>query len=145
MKRFNLIAILFAAAIFASVITAAHAAARPRCRNVQVPVQWVFVPPPAPQVENSVANEPEEEWGMKVTEVHTDGAAGNAGLMAGDIILSVAGNRVQTFEELVAALGKSNGPMEFVFINCENQKMERMMIAPIDGKIGIATHPVVVD
>jgi len=85
-----------------------------------------------------------QEWGMKVTELKANGAAARADLRVGDIIVAVAGKRVQSFDELASALAERNTATEFVFVNSENNKLEKMNITPANGKLGIATEAVVV-
>ena len=87
---------------------------------------------------------PTEEWGMKILEVAPDGAAAEASLQANDIIMNVGDRRVQSFEELTAALAAADGPVELVFINGENNQLEKLTISPVKGKVGIATEAVVV-
>lgn len=85
------------------------------------------------------------EWGMKVTMVAANGAAAKADLRVDDIIVAVAGKRVQSFEELTDALDGVSKPIDIVIINGENNKLEKMKIVPRNGKIGIATDPVVLE
>jgi membrane-associated protease RseP (regulator of RpoE activity) len=82
---------------------------------------------------------------MKVTGVAQKGAAAEADLRVGDIIVTAAGLRTQSFEDLAAVLAGAKGPIEIVIVNGENNKLERMQIVPVNGKIGIATVAAVLD
>lgn len=84
-----------------------------------------------------------QEWGMKITEVAPNGAAAAANLQVGHIILSVGDKRVQSFDELTAILGQTTGPLEFVVYIAETQQLAKAMVTPVNGKIGVATEPVI--
>ena len=98
------------------------------------------VPSPMPSQLNAA-----QEWGMKVTEITPNGAAAKADLRVGDTIVSAAGKRIQSFEDLTAVLASANGSIEIAILNGENNKLEKMNIVPVSGKIGILTEPVVVE
>jgi hypothetical protein len=81
------------------------------------------------------------ETGMQVTQVFDRGGAKQADLRPGDIILGVGKTRTQSFEALQAALvGVSD--TEIVFINKDNNRVERMPIKVDNGKIGVEVVPV---
>ena len=61
---------------------------------------------------------------------------------AGDVIVLVGAARTQSFEELTRALGAARGPTEISFVNGFNQKVEKLTVRPVDGKIGVAVVPV---
>jgi hypothetical protein len=80
------------------------------------------------------------EYGLRITEVFAGGAK-DANLRAGDVIVGVGDKRTQTFEELQLAL-LGNTQTDVVFINADNQKMERLPVKVESGKIGVAVMPV---
>ncbi|MCE9532246.1 MAG: trypsin-like peptidase domain-containing protein [Planctomycetes bacterium] len=82
------------------------------------------------------------EWGMKITDAIDGGAAKNAGLSAGDIIVSVGAKKVRSLDELSAALAAAEGPVNAVVIKAESKKRETITITPKAGKIGVAVEPV---
>jgi hypothetical protein len=81
------------------------------------------------------------ETGMQITQVFDDGGAKNANLRPGDVILGIGKTRTQSFELLQAALlGVTD--TEIVFINKDNNKVEKMPIKVDNGKIGVEVVPV---
>jgi len=81
------------------------------------------------------------ETGMQITDVFDYGGAKSANLRAGDIILGVGKTRTQSLEALQAALvGVSD--TEIVFINKDNNRVEKMPIKVDNGKIGVEVVPV---
>lgn len=80
------------------------------------------------------------EYGLRITEVF-EGPAKDANLRAGDVIVGVGNKRTQTFEELQLAL-LSNPQTDIVFINPDNQMIERLPVKVEDGKIGVAVMPI---
>jgi hypothetical protein len=83
---------------------------------------------------------PPEECGLKIMQVAPNAAA-RADLRVRDIVVMVAGTRTQSFAELTAALAAA-GTIEIVIINGENNQLEKMLITPLNGKIGVAADPV---
>jgi len=81
------------------------------------------------------------ETGMRITEVFDNGGAKNANLRKGDIILGVGKTRAQSFEALQAALVGATDT-EIVFINKDNNKVERLPIKVENGRIGVEVVPV---
>ena len=84
-----------------------------------------------------------QEWGMKITEVAPNGAAAAANLQVGHIIVSVGDKRVQSFDELTAILAQATGTLEFVVYIAETQQLAKAMVTPVNGRIGVATEPVI--
>ena len=84
------------------------------------------------------------EYGMLITEQSRTGPASQAGMRVKDIILSVGGRRVQSFDQLAGALALADGPVEVVFYNSETQQTEKTLVTPVNGRIGIATEPVAI-
>jgi hypothetical protein len=81
------------------------------------------------------------ETGMQITQVFDYGAAKDANLRPGDIIIGIGKTRTQSFEALQAALlGVTD--TEIVFVNKDNNKVERMPIKVDNGKIGVEVVPV---
>jgi hypothetical protein len=81
------------------------------------------------------------ETGMQITDVFDGGGAKNANMRRGDIILGVGKTRTQSLEELQAALlGVTD--TEIVFINKDNNRIEKMPIQVDNGRIGVAVVPV---
>jgi len=85
------------------------------------------------------------EAGLQITDIY-DGPAKTADLRKGDIILGVGQTRTQTFAELQKALADAKpddkGKVEIVFVNSENRKIEKIPVAPVGGKLGVAVQPV---
>jgi membrane-associated protease RseP (regulator of RpoE activity) len=81
------------------------------------------------------------ELGVRIIKVFPDWPAAQNDLRVGDIIVSVNGQRVQTADQLTAAIAGVNGPVELVFFNGETQQLEKMPITPLRGKLGIDTEP----
>lgn len=75
------------------------------------------------------------ESGLKITDLG-DGAAKTAGLRSDDVIVSIAGKRVRTFEQLTAALSGVRGKADFVILRDGNP--ETVSVTPAAGKIGAA-------
>jgi hypothetical protein len=78
-----------------------------------------------------------DDGGVLFQEVKDGGAAAEAGLRAGDVILSFDDMRTHTFEELQDAVAQASGPVKVVFINSENGQTEYVMVEPEDGRIGV--------
>jgi hypothetical protein len=105
--------------------------------TVVVPQDYVV-----PRVVDSTATTTSSnEWGLKVTKV-MDGPAKKADLREGDVIMGVGQTRVQTFTELQRALASARGQVDLVFLNKDNQKMEKVQVTPDNGKLGIEVFPV---
>lgn len=75
------------------------------------------------------------EKGIKITELAEDGAAKKADLRVGDILVNMGGSRIQSHEQLVAALTKAKGAVEVVVIR--GGKRETLSVTPVNAKIGI--------
>lgn len=85
---------------------------------------------------------PSSDAGLRIVELH-DGAAKAAHLRAGDTIIAVGKTRVQTFEQLAAALSAAEGELEITYIpGGSANKLEKVLVTPVKGKIGIAVIPV---
>jgi S1-C subfamily serine protease len=80
--------------------------------------------------------------GLRIDELAEGGIAARANLHKGDIILWVNKRRTRTFVELQEALLGSSGRIVVEFFNKKSQKTEQVMLAPVDGKIGVAVFPV---
>ncbi len=102
-------------------------------------VVWPVRPAPIVIVETPVIV---REYGMLITEESRTGPASHAGIRVNDIILSVGGQRTQSFEQLASALALANGAVEVAFYNSESKQVEKTLVTPINGRIGIATEPV---
>jgi len=101
---------------------------------VQPAIAEAPTPEPAP-----VAQTASVEYGMLITDVVDGGAAAQADLRVNDIILSFAGTRVQSFEDLQAALATADGSTELVFFNSETKQIEKLYVTPNNSRLGIAT------
>ncbi len=83
------------------------------------------------------------EMGILITELKPDGTAKAAGLRQGDVILSVDGKRIQSFEELRAALSVENKKQAKVeFIDGSNNQIDSKEVAIVDSKMGITIEEV---
>jgi tetratricopeptide (TPR) repeat protein len=82
------------------------------------------------------------ETGMKMTDVTEGGAAHEAGLRVGDIIVNVGTKRVKNLEDLTSALAAANGPVSAIVIRAESNQRETVTIAPRSGKLGIKVVPI---
>jgi S1-C subfamily serine protease len=78
-----------------------------------------------------------DEGGVLIQSVKEGAAADQAGLRAGDVILSFGDVRTHTFDELQDAVGQASGPVKVVFVNGENGQTEYVMVEPEDGLIGV--------
>jgi len=87
------------------------------------------------------AGAPETEYGLSITQVLQGSAAAKAGLKVGDVLVTIAGQRVQSFDEMVAAVSRASGATDVVFLNIDSSKLERMPITPSGGKLGVAVEP----
>jgi S1-C subfamily serine protease len=81
--------------------------------------------------------EADDEGGVLLRAVTRGAAAEQAGLRAGDVILSFDGVRTRTFEELQDAVQQADGPVKVVFINGENGETEYLTVEPEEGLIGV--------
>jgi hypothetical protein len=94
------------------------------------------------------AEEPEAEaapvYGMRVTLV-ADGPAQDAGMLVGDVILSVNGTPTPDFASLRAALEGSGDEAEFVIVNVENGAVERMNVGVVETRIRASAEQVRVE
>lgn len=84
---------------------------------------------------------PATETGLRIAELF-DGAAKDAALREGDIIIGVGRVRVRTFDELVLSLANVTGSVEITYIAGGNGKTEKALVTPVDGKIGVGVVPV---
>ena len=78
---------------------------------------------------------------LRITDIY-DGAAKRAALREGDVIVSVGKTRVQTFNELALTLANVTGPVEVTYLQAGTNKVEKTMVTPVDGKIGVGVVPV---
>jgi hypothetical protein len=77
------------------------------------------------------------EGGVLLSEVRKGGAADQAGLRAGDVILRFGGVRTHNFEGLRDAVQQASGVVKVVFLNGENNEVEYVTVEPVDGLIGV--------
>jgi S1-C subfamily serine protease len=82
------------------------------------------------------------EYGLEITSLTEEGAADEAGLNVGDIILSVNGSRVQTVGELRAALADCGDEAEVVFLTADDGDTQSVMVQPQDGRLGARLNQV---
>ncbi len=75
--------------------------------------------------------------GLLITDLDDDGPAATAGLDVDDTILSVNGVRVQSVEELRAALKNVDRPVKLVYISDDTGDTEDVMVRPKRGRIGV--------
>lgn len=116
-------------------------------RTTYVVPQTTYVTPVTP-VQTVVPVAPAEpatpsEMGLLITELNAQGTAKAAGLRQGDVILTVDGKRIQTFEELrvlLTAAGKKQANVEF--LDGSNGQIEKKDVAVVDGKMGITIEEV---
>jgi S1-C subfamily serine protease len=101
--------------------------------------------PPAGGSDIDDSTPPATEYGLAISRVLDGSAAAKAGLRAGDILLSIGADRVQSFDEMVAALAKAAGNVDVIFVNGESGQTERMPVTPAGGKLGVAVEPVPLD
>jgi len=80
--------------------------------------------------------------GLLITDLEDDGPAATAGLDVDDTILSVNGVRVQSVEELRAALKNVGGPVKLVYISDDTDDTEDVMVTPRRGRIGVTMDEV---
>jgi hypothetical protein len=86
--------------------------------------------------------EPAAEYGLKVNYLADSGAAAQAGVGVGDILLTIGGERVQSFDEMAAAAAKAGGPVEVVLARADTFEMVKLVVVPAAGKLGVAVDPV---
>jgi S1-C subfamily serine protease len=80
--------------------------------------------------------------GLQVTLVAEEGGAARAGIAVGDIILTIGGERVESFDEMVAAVTRAGGPVEVVVARAETLETEKVVVMPIAGRLGTAVEPI---
>lgn len=88
---------------------------------------------------SAVADDDEEiegDFGLIITDLDEDGPAAEAGLDIDDTIISINGVRVQTLEQMKAALKNIKGTVVVVFISDESEEVEEEDITVKDGKLG---------
>src|SRR5205823_636115 len=113
-------------------------------RDCYLPVDCIESDPPQGDDAEEDSTDQEEGkgepvYGMKITQLD-DGVAKAAGLRIGDVILQVNGAATPTFDALKAAL-QADGEVEVIFLNSENGKVEKMMLTPDNGLIGVSVVP----
>lgn len=82
------------------------------------------------------------EYGLKISEVGASSAASAAGLQAGDILVSLNANRVQSFDDLAKVLQASTGELELVLIR--DGEFRSTTVTPQAGKLGVTAEPVAI-
>jgi hypothetical protein len=105
----------------------------------------VVVNPVSPTGGSDIEPAAAQEWGMKITQLAADGAAAKANLQVGHVIVYAAETRVQSFEELTGVLAQATGPIEIVVYLADTKSLAKTTITPVNGKIGVATDPVVIE
>ena len=103
----------------------------------------ILIVPPNGGSDIEEETQPAEEYGMKITQLAPKGAAAAANLQVGHIIVSVGEERVRSFDELTAILAKAEGEVEFIVFVEETRQYAKTTVTPVNGKIGVATEPVV--
>jgi S1-C subfamily serine protease len=83
---------------------------------------------------------PNSEVGLKIADLY-DGAAKKAALREGDIIVAVGKARVRSFNELVLSLANVTGPVEVTYVAGSSGKVEKTIVTPVEGKIGVGVVP----
>jgi membrane-associated protease RseP (regulator of RpoE activity) len=83
-----------------------------------------------------------KQFGLQVTFLAEGGGAARAGIAVGDILISIGGERVQSFDEMVAAVAKADGPVEAIVARAETLEAEKLVLVPVGGKCGVAVEPV---
>lgn len=84
---------------------------------------------------------PSAETGLRIQDLY-EGAARQAALRQGDIIVAVGNARVRTFNELAQTLASVKGPVEVTYLAGGTGKTEKAIVTPVDGKIGVGVVPV---
>jgi len=97
--------------------------------------------PPPVQTDPPPAEE-EPLYGMKITDMDPKGSAYQEGLRVGDVILAVNGQPTPVFENLRAALQAGGSRADVVFLNKDNGKVERVIVRPVDTRIGVTVEEV---
>lgn len=101
------------------------------------PVGSTMTPYSTDATEEESAASAADEDGVALLAVSEGAAAEQAGLRAGDVILSFDGVRTRSFEALRQAVQQADGPVRVVFINSENNQTEYLTVEPRDGAIGV--------
>jgi hypothetical protein len=105
----------------------------------------VAIVDPAPVVDGSDdTREAEPEYGVEIVNL-LQGAAADAGLTVGDVILTFNGVATPTFDALRDAVQESGSDAEVVFLNCENGQRESIVLHPEEGRIGVGVETVPVE
>jgi serine protease Do len=81
-------------------------------------------------------------YGMKITELDHEGTAAKEGLLVGDVILAINGQATPNFEEVRSALEKTGNKAEVIFLNKDNGKVERIVLRPVETRIGASVEAV---
>jgi hypothetical protein len=108
--------------------------------NVPPSARWgpSYVAAPVATIPAEIAG---REYGLQITEVFDGGGAKNANMRAGDVILGVGKTRTDSLEALQAAL-VGVAQADVVFVNRDNNRVERMPVKVDNGRIGVAVEPV---
>jgi hypothetical protein len=81
-------------------------------------------------------------YGMKITELDDEGTAAKEGLLVGDVILAINGQATPNFDEVRSALEKTGDKAEVIFLNKDNGKVERIVLRPVESRIGASVEAV---
>jgi membrane-associated protease RseP (regulator of RpoE activity) len=100
----------------------------------------VYTVPAAPAPVVVPAPAATTDMALKVTELSA-GPAAAAGLAVGDVILSVNGDRVRSFDELAAKV-RRGGPLHIESFNPRLGRTEARRVTPVDGRIGVVVDEV---
>jgi hypothetical protein len=76
-------------------------------------------------------------YGVKVIDLVPQGSAAREGLQVGDVILAINGQATPSYEHVRPAVQRRADRADVVFLNKDNGKVERIILHPVDGLIGV--------
>jgi S1-C subfamily serine protease len=82
---------------------------------------------------------------VQILDLAADGPALQAGLAKDDVILKVDGKRVKSVEDLCAILALSSGKSKFLFYRPNADRLFKLQVSVVDGKIGVTVDEIRVD
>ncbi len=86
--------------------------------------------------------EEEAAYGLKIIDLDAKGSAAREGLQVGDVILAINGQPTPSYEQLRPAVERGGPRADVLFLNKDNGQMERIVLRPVDGRIGVTIDEV---
>jgi hypothetical protein len=106
-------------------------------------------PPGEGETQTEQPTEPEEGtteegpvYGLKIIDLDPQGSAAREGLQVGDVILTINGQPTPSYEYLRPSVERGGPRADVVFLNKDNGNVERMILRPVAGRIGVTIDEV---